>query len=331
MVTIQDIAKALGVTPSTVSRSLSGSPRVKASTREAVLRKAEELGYVRNAMASTLRSGKANVVGVVVPRINREFFSNVISSAESVLNEYGYSVLICQTHERLEDEIRVLKTLVCNRVGGIMISHAIGDTDGSHISEIVGKSAVIVQFDRVFDNLPGPKVINDNVGGGYEATRHLLSRGYHQIGILAGVVSSNIYADRLAGYRKALEEAGIVFNPDLVFYDAIQRNSGYQAGMKAIQAGCDALYCTGDYSALGALEAVRDSGLSIPGDFGIVGTADEKFTSIMSPSVTSLSQHPRDMGRLAAEAFIAAVAGEETSEVVVPMELLIRESTGKNT
>ena len=98
MVTITQIAEALGITPSTVSRALSGSPRVKEETRSAVLKKAEQMGYERNIIASNLRKGRSDIVGIIVPRIHREFFSNVIGGAESILNEAGYSALICQTH-----------------------------------------------------------------------------------------------------------------------------------------------------------------------------------------------------------------------------------------
>ena len=131
MVTITQIAAALGITPSTVSRALSGSPRVKEETRLAIEQKAAELGYERNIMASNLRKGRSDIVGVVVPRIHREFFSNVIGGAESLLNEAGYSVLICQTHERFDDEVKALRTLRNNRVAGVLLSHAIGSSDSA--------------------------------------------------------------------------------------------------------------------------------------------------------------------------------------------------------
>src|SRR5574344_1448134 len=120
--TITNIAEALGITPSTVSRALSGSPRVKEDTRLAIEKKAAEMGYERNIVASNLRKGVANLVGIIVPRINRQFFSNVISGAEAVLGEEGYNVIICQTHEKIEDEIKALKTLKSNQVAGFFCS-----------------------------------------------------------------------------------------------------------------------------------------------------------------------------------------------------------------
>ena len=325
MVTISDIAAALGVTPSTVSRALSGSPRVKEETRLAVEEMAARMGYERNIVASNLRKGRSDIVGIIVPRIHREFFSNCIGGAESILEAAGYSVLICQTHERFDAEVKALRTLRNNQVAGVLMSHAIGSMDGKHIRETLGERIPLVQFDRVFSDVAGAKVVNDNYEGAYAATKHLIAKGYRRIGTLAGYMNSEAYAARLAGYRAALRDAGIRLDDSIIFYDTILRETGYEAGLKAIAAGCEALYSAGDFSALGAIEAARSRGLRIPKDFGIVGTADETFTSLMSPSMSSLALNPFEIGRQAAQAFLS---GEEGT-VVVPMELKVRESSSR--
>ncbi len=155
--TITDIAKELNLTPSTVSRALNGSSLVKQETKEAVEAKAKDMGYVRNVMASNLRKGVAQTVGIIVPRINRQFFSNVISGAESVLNDAGYNVLICQTEERYEKEVYAIDTLLWNQVAGILISHSIETSDTSHLSKALNSNVRLVQFDRVFYNIPDVK------------------------------------------------------------------------------------------------------------------------------------------------------------------------------
>jgi LacI family transcriptional regulator len=326
MVTISDIAAALGVTPSTVSRALSGSPRVKEETRLAVEKMAAEMGYERNVVASNLRKGRSDIVGIIVPRIHREFFSNVIGGAESILNEAGFSVLICQTHEKFEAEVQALRTLRNNQVAGVLLSHAIGSDTGKHILEALGGRIPLVQFDRVFSSLPGAKVVNNNFRGAYEATAHLVAQGYRRIGTLAGYMNSEAYAARLEGWRQALRDSGLPVDESIVFYDTILRETGFEAGLKAIEAGCDALYCAGDFCALGAIEAVRSKGLRIPEDFGVVGTANESFTSLMTPSMSSLALNPFEMGRQAAQAFLS---GEEGT-IVVPMELKVRASSCRN-
>jgi len=325
MTTITDIANALGITPSTVSRALAGNPRVKEETRTAVEKMAKLLGYERNVVASNLRKGQSHIVGIVVPRIHREFFSNVIGGAESVLNRAGYNVLICQTLESLDAEIKVLKTLKNYRVAAVLISHAIDAVNGNHVKEIM-EDTPLVQFDRVFPDLPGAKIVGANCEGAFQATMHLIQAGYKRIGTIAGYMSSQAYIERLAGYRLALESAGLPFDPSIVYQDAIVRETGYQAGLQAIEAGCDALYSAGAFSALGAIDAIKEKGLRIPEDFGIVGTSNEGFTSLMSPALSTLNQHPFEMGETAARAFLEG--SRETQ--VIPMELIVRQSSNKN-
>lgn len=325
MVTITDIARALGITPSTVSRALAGSPRVKENTRIAVERKAREMGYERNVVAANLRKGQSNIVGIIVPRIHREFFSNVIGGAENTLNQAGYNTLICQTLESLDAEIKALKTLKNYRVAAVLMSHAIGSRNGKHVKEILGNTPLI-QFDRVYPDLPGAKILGANCDGAYKATMHLIQAGYKRIGTIAGFMSSQPYVERLAGYRLALESAGLPFDPSIVYEDAIVRETGYQAGLKAIEAGCDALYSAGAFSALGAIDAVKEKGLSIPDQFGIVATSNESFTALMSPSLSTLEQHPFEMGEAVAKAFL----DNRSDTQVIPMELHIRQSSNKN-
>lgn len=328
MVTISDIAKSLGVTPSTVSRALAGSPRVKESTRKAISETAVLMGYERNEPASSLRKGHSNVVGIVVPRINRAFFSSAISGAETVLNEHGYSVIICQTHERMEDEIKALKTLKSNRVAGVLISHASSSPSGDHIMKNIRPETILVQFDRVFSELPGPKIVNDNFHGAYEGTHHLIEQGYKRIGHIAGFMDTEAYLDRLNGYKQALTDMGIDVDENIIFYDSIVEESGYKAGKTAIERGCDALYCAGDFSALGAYLAAKDCGVRIPEDFGVIGTANEFFTTIMSPAISSIAQHPYEIGRRAAQAFLTSLKPESNvGQIVVSMEVMARESS----
>lgn len=325
MVTITDIAKALNITPSTVSRALAGNPRVKEETRRAVEEKAAEMGYERNVVAANLRKGQSRIVGIVVPRINREFFSNCIGGAESVLNRAGYNALICQTQENPEAEIQVLKTLKNYRVAGVLLSHAIHDHSSAHVKEILG-GIPLVQFDRVFPDLPGAKIVGANCEGAFQATMHLIQAGYKRIGTIAGYMTSQAYVERLAGYRLALERAGLPFDPSIVYEDAIVRETGYEAGLKALEAGCDALYSAGAFSALGAIQALQEKGIRIPEDFGIVGTANEGFTALMTPALTTLNQHPFEMGEAAARAFLDGNGKTQ----IIPMELIVRQSSNKN-
>ena len=325
MVTITDIAKALGVTPSTVSRALSGSPRVKEETRKAVQQAAREMGYERNVLASNLRRGRSDIVGIIVPRIYREFFSKVIGGAESILNAAGYSVLICQTHEKKDAEIRALRTLRKNQVAGVLMSHSFESDDPAPIAEALGEGIPLVQFDRVFRSLPGAKVVNDNFESAYAATRHLIANGYRRIGHFAGYETCELFVDRYRGYCKALEDCGMALDESIVFKDTIVRETGREAALRALDLGCDAIYSAGAFSALGAIEALKEKGLRLPEDIGVVGTSNEIFTEMMFPSLTTLDQHAFEMGQAAAKAFLFG----SQATTLISMELHIRESSSR--
>lgn len=218
-----------------------------------------------------------------------------------------------------------LKTLKNYRVAGVLLSHAINSLSGKHVKEILG-STPLVQFDRVFPDLPGAKIVGANCEGAYKATMHLIESGYKKIGTLAGFMTSQAYVERLAGYRMALEASGLPYDNSIVFYNTIVRETGYEAALKAIEAGCDALYSSGAFSALGAVDALREKGFKGADEFGIVATSNEGFTALMSPSLSTLNQHPFEMGEAAARAFLEGRVDTQ----VIPMELIIRQSSNKN-
>lgn len=330
--TINDIAKALNITPSTVSRALAGNTRVSAATRALIEKTASEMGYERNLLASSLRKGSTDTVGMIVPRINRQFFANVISGAEAILNPAGYNLIICQSHERADDEKRAIQTLLRNQVAGVIVSHALDNTDNKGIADLEKSGLVLVQFDRAYPEIHGASVTNDNFTGAYQATCHLIKGGYKRIGHLGGDTMSNVYADRLEGYKKALADNGMEVDESIIFSDSITRDKGFYNMAKALEAGCDAFYCAGDYAALGVMEYARHSGIKIPEEFGVVGTANENFAELISPALTTLEQNAFQMGNKAAQAFLDLKQGKSDAakEIVVPMRLIVRESSTRN-
>lgn len=332
--TIIDIAKKLGIAPSTVSRAFADSSLVKESTKQLILETAKKMNYSKNMAASNLRTGEVNIVGIIVPRIDRHFFSQIISSAEAILDKAGYSVLICQTHEQFEKEITSIKTLIRHRVAGIFISHSIQSQNGEHLLKIKDENIELIQFDRVFFDIPGCKVVNDNYNGAYLATTHLIEQGYEKIGHIAGYMNSQVYTERLKGYKQALIDAGRKIDDNIIFYDSIIQSTGKRDCQKAIELGCDALYSAGDFSALGAIQAAQEQGLKIPEDFGIIGTANEDFTNYISPTMSSLALCPKKIGQKMANAFLEKEKKKNTeiatNEIVtVKIELIKRNSSKK--
>lgn len=329
--TIIDIAEALGVTPSTVSRALAGNPRVSAHTRQRVQDKAVELGYQPNVVAASLRKGRSDTIGMLVPRINRNFFSHVISAVEEVLNPAGFNLLICQSYERLVKERQAIQVLLKNRVAGIIMSHSIETVDFEHILQVTRERVPLVQFDRVNRMVPGPRILNDNFTGAHLAVKHLIRNGYRRIAHFTGALSVNVYKERLRGYQYALDEAGLEFDQNLVIEHAITRETGLEHATGLIESGrVDAFFCAGDFSAVGVIQAIQSCGKAVPADFGVVGFANEPFAEIMAPRLTTVEQNAYDIGLRAARSLVKII-NENTLgdgiEEIVPVRLLVRESS----
>ena len=328
-ITIKDIALKLDITPSTVSRALADNPRISKKTRVKVMETAKKMGYEPNVIAASLRKGTSDTVGMIVPGINRSFFSNVISGVEEMLNNAGFNLIISQSNENLKKEKLAVQTLMQNRVGGVIMSLSVQSSGHSHIKKMVKRGIPVVQFDRVASDIPGPKIFNDNFTGAYISVKHLLESGFKRIVHFSGSLGINVYKERMEGYKAALEEAGIEFNERFVFENSITRETGKRNVEIALnKLGADAVFSSGDFSALGALEKLKEMGVSVPEEFGVSGFANEPFAELMHPTLTSVEQNPREMGNRIALAIIKKLKGDEEDEnIVIPVDLIIRESS----
>ncbi|PWD98738.1 LacI family DNA-binding transcriptional regulator [Marinilabilia rubra] len=329
-ITITDIAKEMGVTPSTVSRALAGNERVSLKTRERVIAVAKDMGYQPNVLASSLRSGRSDTIGMIVPRINRHFFSNVISGVEAILNPAGFNLLICQSHERVEDERKAIHSLLSNRVGGIIISHSVETKSFNHYNEVLAEDIPLVQFDRVTDEIGGPRIVNDNFLGGMRSTRHLIKNGCKRIAHFAGSLHVNVYKERFDGYKYALEKAGIVFDSSLVVDNCILQDSGSQAVEILLRSEkIDGVFAASDFSALGAIKKLKEMKVVIPGEVKVTGFANEPFSDLVDPALSSVEQNAFEMGTQIARLIMENIGKESIpdEEIHVPVRLIVRESS----
>ncbi len=329
-ITIVDIAKKLNITPSTVSRALANNERVSKKTRELVKRTADEMGYQPNILASSLRKGTSDTIGMVVPRINRHFFSNVICGVEEVLNESGYNLTIIQTSEKYLNEVKAIDTLRKSRVAGIILSHSLETTDFEHLKQ-VSAQLPLVQFDRVEEALEGPKIINDNYNGAYLTTQRLIKSGYKKFVHLAGNDDVLIYKERKQGFLDALKDAHVDMANVKVIDNAITRESGYNS-IKDMYGkdDFDVVFCAGDYAALGAIEFLKEKGVNIPNEIGVTGFGNEPFAELMSPSMTTIDQNGAEMGRIAANSMLDCINDKLlNSNKVVHVKLEWRQSSDK--
>ena len=333
--TIYDIAKELNITAATVSRALNNNPKISKNTRELVLATASKLNYKQNRLALALKSGKSNNVGVIVPFINRNFFASIIRGIEDELYPKGYHVIISQTHEDHEREIKIIQNLLNAQVDGILISTSHTNDKKSKLEPFTKKNIPFVFFDRKLDVPNISSVIIDDFKGGYDATQHLIEQGCKRIAHLYVNNGLEIYKNRLDGYKKALKENNQNFNPEYVIALKNDMEAGKEAAERLMKLSNppDAIFSSTDYGLLGAIKYLQSYPMKIPDNFCAVGFSNEPFTQFMEPSISSIDQSPVEMGRMAARVFLEKMESEVSvriqKSVVIPPKLIIRKSSSK--
>lgn len=293
------IAKELKITPATVSRALNNHPRISTKTKKLVLSVATKLNYRPNRNASSLRSGKSKVIGVIIPSANINFFGSVIHGIESIANNYGYNILIYQSNEMPEFEKKALDTFIETSVDGIIASIAKETFDFSHYNEIKLKNIPLVLFDRANDEIGVSSVVIDDHNGAFIATEHLIKQGYKRIAHISGQQHIKIFKDRFLGYKDALAHYHLKFDEALVEQGDISIESGKQATKRFLSLSNppDAIFAVEDFTALGVIKELKERGIKIPDDFGVVGFANEAFGEHITPSLSTIDQQTIHMGK----------------------------------
>lgn len=333
-ITIQDIAEQLGLDPSTVSRALNKSDRVKESTKKLVHDFAQKIGYEPNAMAAGLRKGRSHSLGIIVPRLDRSFFAKAIAGIEMMAKKEDYSVMIAQSHEQFEDEIDNVRAFINSRVEGIIISVSAETEDYSYLEECQRKIPIIF-FDRIIDKIETDKVVLNDFAGAHAATKHLIDNGCNKIVYFNGPSYIDNYSNRKKGYLEALKENNIPANDSFIHYNVLTRDKGYRVMSEIIRSGqeFDAVFACSDFSALGAMDCLKENGLRVPEDVAVVGFGNELFGSIVHPSLTSVEKFSWLMGHKAAELFFEKLKNpsHKPHTLFVEPELIVRESSSKIT
>jgi len=332
-VTIHHLANELKIAASTVSRALNNNIRISAKTRLLVQKKAIEMGYRPNVLAANLRSNKTNTIGVVIPRIDRYFFSSAISGIEDFAGANGFNVIITQSNDLLSKEINCVQTLFNNRVDGIIVSISMQTNEDNHLRLFSDKNIPIVFFDRFCPTIESDRIVVDDYNTGYKITRHLIERGCKRIAHIAGPNLLNIYKDRKDGYLKALMEAEMPVNEEYLEFTGLTKEEGKQAfdRLMLLPTPPDGVFCGNDTTALSALEYCRMKNLKVPQDIAIVGFSDEPFSAVVTPSLSTVKQPGYQMGFQAAQKIIHRIENNNSmipfEHIVLPTELIIRESS----
>ncbi len=331
--TIIDIAKKLGISPSTVSRALSDHPDIKDSTKKQILKVAEKLNFKPNPIAQSLKSNKSKIIGVIVPEIKHDFFSSAISGIEEVAYNSGYTILVCQSNENYEREVINTGTLMQQRVAGIIASISQNTKNADHFQKIIDNGTPLVFFDRASKNLLTSKVIIDNAKSACMAVTHLLNKNYKRIAHLAGPQILEICRERFNGYKKALKSGGLSIDKELIQFGGLDETDGYNEMNNLLKNKKipDAIFAVNASVAIGAYQRIREANIKIPDEIGIVGFSNNKIMTLVDPPITAVNQPSFEMGKKAAEILIETIEADkkiiEPKTIILNADLIIRDST----
>lgn len=334
--TIKDIANVLNISPAAVSKALHDDSRISLKTKAAVKRVAKELNYQPNHLASALRKGKSNLVGVIVPRTNSNFFSSVIQNMEEVLNKKGYNIIITQSNESFKKECDSIDTLLYTQVDGIIASMANETVDLSHFEKIKSKGIPLVLFDRGENDLNVDYIGIDDYDSSHMIVEHLITQGCKRIAHIGGFSRTRIYNNRIRGYIDAIKKHNLPLEDYLLIESSLTIEDGRLKMQQLLDLKLrpDAVYVASDNAALGALQILNENNLKVPEDICLVGFGNEPFTSFVSPSITTVNQHSQKIGKLTAETLIKRINTEQwkpnLNKNILKSELIIRQSSNKD-
>jgi LacI family transcriptional regulator len=314
----------------TVSRVLNGSAAVDPETQRRVERAVLDLDYVPNRDARGLVSQKTSTIGLIVPDVVNPFFAPVVRGAETTARKAGYRVLLCNSEGDLRLEREYIDDLVGHRVDGLIIAPA---SDRSRIAllPLLRSSFPMVLIDRALPDIDCDLVVSDSTAGARQLTEHLIRVGHRRIAHVTDSEDTSTGRDRLAGYRAALDAAGIGFSDELVFRTTVDRIGGYRAAQEMLQLDPlpTAIFTVNNMTAVGAVEGLREVGMQVPADMGLVCFDDVEHLAVLSPFMTVMDQPAETFGSLGAQLLferISGKAGTRSRRIVLQADLVVRDS-----
>lgn len=332
---IQELAKALRLSPATISRVLNNHPHVHTATRNRVMAFVEKTGYTRNVMASGLRTNRTNTVGLIVPRISMYMHTEVITAIQNGLHAQGYNLIICQSNDSVEIEKDLARTLYASRVDAVIAACTLFTNDFSHFDILTQNNIPVLFYDRVpVQPYPACIVRGDDFRGGYMAASHLIQLGCKRIAYISGPLTCNIYIDRFAGVEKALTQHKMPVRKDWLFFHELTAENARRAMHRLFAKAPypDAVISANDASAIAVLEYAKEIGIKVPDALRIVGYSNDPRAAIITPSITTIEQFPGSIGKVIVTEVLRLLKpnGENATvaePIIVPVELIRRMST----
>lgn len=332
-VTIKDIAKELGISPSTVSKALKGHPDISPDTKKAVRELVERWHYKPDPIALSLKSGLTKTIGVIVPEIVHYFFSTVISGIEDLAYDKGYHVMFCQSNESYEREVKAVETLMSSRVDGILVSLGKTTMNYDHFREIIKAGISLVFFDRVCEEIETDRVIVDDEKGAYDATRHLIETGCRNIVHLSGPQNLLIGKNRRNGFVKALEDYNMPWSSkNIVKCDTPEEAELIVPELLSRNNPPDGIFAVNDLTAAGAMKVIKEKGFRVPEEVSIIGFTSGMISDLTDPPLSSVMQPGYLVGKEAVQMLIRNIEKtnkDQPETMIIGTELLIKGSTRK--
>src|SRR5262252_4830633 len=309
--TLADIAKTLGVSKMTVSRAINDHPEISPETRARILEAAQRMNYRPNQFARALTTNRSFLLGVVVPDLMHSYFAEICRGIESVAKPLGYQNLICSTDEDIANEESEIEALL-PRTDGLILASSASPFETKFYRRLARERAKMVLIDRHLEGIKCPVVTTDDVKVGELATEHLLSLGHRRVGHLKGTVASTA-ALRFEGYKQALQKHGLKFDPGLVHECGFAERDGYESMKAWIATGSvpPAIFAANDPAAIGAMRAVAEAGLKVPGDVAFVGGGNIHYGDMLRVPLSTVAWSTWEMGRAAGELLIEVIEGKK--------------------
>lgn len=338
-ITLRDIAQALNVSVSTVSKALSDSYEISEETKRRILDYAAELKYTPNRFAKSLKDGRSKSIGVVVCSIGNAVIAEMLDGIDQACYSRGYHTIIMQSKESYEQEQQCLHFLDKQSVDGILISLATETINLKFLKQLKSRNLPLVLFDRLSPDIDTHKVSADNIDGGYQATAHLIRNGYKKIGHITIRSPFSITTERLMGYKKALQENGLEYQPDYVRfcrYDTIEDLDSEVIGsvqsLMELPDPPDALFTATDLISTRCAGLITKLGYRIPQDIALIGFTNTPMADFLNPPLSTVNQPAYEIGNLAAETLIslieAGIPNRPSETLKLPTKIHIRQSSG---
>jgi LacI family transcriptional regulator len=330
MANIQDVAKKAGVAPITVSRVINNSGYASQATRKRVEAAIAELGFVPNTLARSLRSGHTNTLALVMTDITNPFFTTLARGVEDTASAAGYTVIFCNTDESEEKERQYLQVLLQKRVDGILLVPA--RSAPFSVRFVQEHDTAVVVVDRRVPEVKADVVRCDSEGGAYQLAKLLVRQGHRRIAMFSGPHGVSTSEDRVSGCLRAFAEAGLGEDACQVYYGAFTQENGYALTQQVMAANPrpTAEFAGNNFIAIGTQKALRDLGLHVPEDIALVGFDDLPPALVTFPILTVAAQPAYAMGQKATELLLARLSGnapEEWQEIILPTEIIVRQSS----